>query len=94
MQVKTPLTFFLSHPYILAMLGYSRPGDPGEASYIVTEGTPTSYEHHGDRNGLLTCSSIDYHPFINYLSSFHGTKKLRVFIQMVRIFGTHFPSSS
>ncbi|KAL1939172.1 hypothetical protein VTO73DRAFT_10213 [Trametes versicolor] len=49
------------HPYILAMLGYSRPGDPGEASYIVTE---------------------DYHPFINYLSSFHGTKKLRVFIQM------------
>lgn len=94
MQVKTPLTFFLSHPYIFAMLGYSRPGDPGEASYIVTEGTPASYERLRDVNGLLKCSCVDYHPFMNYLSSFLGTKKPRVFIQMVRIVGTHFRSSS
>lgn len=27
-----------SHPFLLAVLGYSRPGDPGEVAYIVTEG--------------------------------------------------------
>ncbi|EIW51842.1 uncharacterized protein TRAVEDRAFT_54266 [Trametes versicolor FP-101664 SS1] len=27
----------ICHPYVLTVLGYSRPGSPGEAAYIVTE---------------------------------------------------------
>ncbi|EIW51865.1 uncharacterized protein TRAVEDRAFT_54284 [Trametes versicolor FP-101664 SS1] len=49
------------HPYILAMLGYSRPGRPDEASYIVME---------------------DYCLFEEYISSFHGTRKLRAILKM------------
>lgn len=37
-QIFTLLTTIQSNPYILAMLGYSRPGIVGEAPYIVTEG--------------------------------------------------------
>lgn len=47
-QMFRLLTTIQSNPYILAMLGYSRPGTVGEAPYIVTEGMLAYYVQCGD----------------------------------------------
>lgn len=52
-----------SHPYVLTVLGYSRPGSPGEAAYIVTEGTPADLAH-----APFSASK----QLVNRLSSVHG----------------------
>ncbi|KAL1939146.1 hypothetical protein VTO73DRAFT_10187 [Trametes versicolor] len=59
------------HPYVLAMLGYSHPGDPGEAAYIVTEDYVPFPEYLGSLGGIsklraylemraATCTAVDH----------------------------------
>lgn len=78
-----------SHPNILSVMGYSRPGGLGQAArYIVTEGTATSISlTTADIRCLfprLNYSPIDYIPFTEHFSSLRGTSKLRMYLQMAR----------
>lgn len=60
------------------MLGYSRPGDPDQAAYIVMEGTAT---YHLQQPMLMSVSTAEL--FFDRLHSLYGTSKLLAWSQQV-----------